>query len=285
MIAAMTEPKDNPAGRDERLSRLERALEKAEARLLDQSARLDALGSGREESMRLLAEARADLARVCAERDRLQKQLTQIEGMQTETIALPDEPSDEEPGIHAALPSIDELMSSLNLMIEESTTSGRGVSLSGPSAEHPDGEWHEMIAPELIAPEEFVVEEQARGEAPGPRVPRLLVYMDAEHPIKYPLYKEVMTIGRSESADIQIDGDYISRIHARIVQTRAGTIIEDAGSKNGFKVNAAIATRQTLKHGDVLGIGKLHFTFVDTAAPDEPRTGGPQRSSSSSTSK
>jgi hypothetical protein len=282
----MTQPKDKAAGRDDRLARLERALEKAEARLVDQSARLDALGSGREESMRLLNETRAELARVANERDRLQQRLTEIEGMQTETIALPDEQTNEEPGIHAALPSIDELMASLNLMLDETAREGRGLRLSGPSAEHLDGEWQEMIAPELMAPEEFganVPEGRALASA---RVSRLLVYMDASHPIKYPLYKEVMTIGRSESADIQIDGEHISRVHARIVHAGGATIIEDAGSKNGFKINSAPSIRHTLQHGDVIAIGKLRFTFVDASQRDEPpAVGGPQRSSSRSTSK
>jgi hypothetical protein len=282
----MTEPKDKAAGRPDRLARLERALEAAEARLADQSARLDALGSGREESMRLLNETRAELARVAGERDQLQKRLIDIEGMQTETIALPDEEGEEEPGIRTALPSIDELMASLNLMIDETAAEGRGARLSGPSAERPEGEWQEMIAPELIAPEEFGgAQPQADAPASG-NVSRLLVFMDAAHPIKYPLYKEVMTIGRSESADIQIDGEYISRVHARIVYAGGVTIIEDAGSRNGFKINSADSIRHALKHGDVVTIGKLHFTFVDTANPNGRRASDrPQRSSSRSTSK
>lgn len=262
MSPAPTETKTNSADRDKRLTRLERALEKAEGKLLDQNARLDALGSGREESMRLLQEARAALARVTAERDQLQRQLAAVEGMQTETIALPDDAEAEEPGIHA-VPSIDELMLSLNIMISE--TGGQGRSrLSGQAAEHPDAEWHEMISPEVIAPEEFGGGE--KDEPARSQTLRLLVFMDAAHPIKYPLYKDVMTIGRSESADIQIDDDYISRIHARLTRVAGETIIEDVGSKNGFKINTEPVRRHALRHGDVVGIGKLRFTFIDIAA-------------------
>ena len=94
---------------------------------------------------------------------------------------------------------------------------------------------------------------------------QLLVYVDSEHPIKYPLHKEVMTIGRSESADIPIDAVFISGIHARIICREDGTVIEDAGSKNGFKVNSEAVKRHNLTHGDVIGIGQLRLTFVDAA--------------------
>ena len=73
-----------------------------------------------------------------------------------------------------------------------------------------------------------------------------------------------MTIGRADSADIRIDGAFISRIHARIVCRDDGTMIEDAGSKNGFKVNSEAVKHHNLTHGDVIGIGKLRFMFVDT---------------------
>jgi hypothetical protein len=256
----MAKDQDKSADQEARLKRLERVLEQAEAKLLDQNARLDSLGNGREESMRLLGEARADLARVAAERDQLQKRLAAIEGMQTETIALPEE-EDEEPGIHSIVPSIDDMMSNLNLSIEETEAQGGRGRLTGQAAEGLDAEWQEMIAPEVMAPEEFGG--KANGHDRAAKAVRLLVYMDAAHPIKYPLYKDVMTIGRSESADIQIDGEFISRIHARIVCKDGNTIIEDVGSKNGFKINSEPLAHSSLKHGDVIAIGKLRFTFVD----------------------
>ena len=81
----------------ERVARLEQALQDAlvrnaltEARLADQQQRLEALGSGREETMRALTQARDELRRVSRERDELRKQLARIDSVQTATIALPD---------------------------------------------------------------------------------------------------------------------------------------------------------------------------------------------------
>jgi pSer/pThr/pTyr-binding forkhead associated (FHA) protein len=96
----------------------------------------------------------------------------------------------------------------------------------------------------------------------------VLVFLDAKQPIKYPLYKKVMTIGRAEDADIQINGDFVSRVHARLLCTDTGVTIEDVDSKNGIKVNSKLTERQTLRHGDVLGLGRLRFTFIDTAEAD-----------------
>jgi hypothetical protein len=254
----MSDEHDEGADPDDRLEKLERDLQEAQAKLADQSVRLDALGRGREDSMRLLGQVRAELMLVTAERDRLQRQLTSIERMQTETIALPED-QDVGPDVHALLPSIDELMSSLHLMLNESEEHGRIRPPGGQSAELPDADWQEMIAPEVIAPEEFEDHAQAS---------RLLVYMDLEHPIKFPLHKGVMTIGRSESASIRLSGSFVSRIHARIICSDGTTVIEDAGSRNGFKINSVAVKRHTLSHGDVIGIGRLRFTFVDTVKQD-----------------
>jgi hypothetical protein len=283
------------------IARLEQELrdmrarsEAAEARLVDQSSRLMALGSGREETMRLLAETRMELARVIAERDQLRKQFVAIEGMQTETVAFTEkeqQEATEATGAGETLPSIDELMANLNDMMEQDPR--QGVRLSGQSTEAPEAAYQEMIAPELIVPEEFGGKDESKPRSErrredrrresmaqssqippnpqgsqGPVAPttHLLVYLDAAHPIKYPLFKDVMTIGRSENADIRIEGHFISRVHARILRAANKVTVEDVGSKNGVSVNAEAVTRQELKHGDVIGIGRLRFAFIEAGA-------------------
>jgi pSer/pThr/pTyr-binding forkhead associated (FHA) protein len=102
--------------------------------------------------------------------------------------------------------------------------------------------------------------------SPPPRVSRVLVLLDEAQPIKYPLYKEVMTIGRSEQADIQIQSDFISRVHARVVSSDDGlVVVEDVASKNGIRVNSEQTARHELQHGDVVALGKTRFTFIDTS--------------------
>lgn len=264
---------------DERMARLEKALSEALSRseavedvLADQQQRLKALGTGREETMRALAEVRDELRRVSIERDELRKQLKRIDSVQTATIALPESESAPTTG-RAELPSLDDLMAALG----DIETPGGG----------PDGILHQrvqaepqraqerrakdrsepMISPELVFPEQYAATEQP-ADAKDTSVSRVLVLLDAERPVKYPLYKEVMTIGRADIADITINNGFLSRLHARVVSTPEGVFIEDIESKNGIRVNAKLTPRQELKHGDVVDLGRLRFRYIDTSADD-----------------
>ena len=256
-----------------RLDEATRRSAAAEHKLADQQQRLVALGNGREETMRQLAETRDELRRVTAERDDLRRQYARVDGVQTATVALSEEEI-AEPSIHQSLASIEELMASLSSIQEGGALHGGGHLHTRVSLD--EEESHIMIAPELVFtaedghdgggdPQKEEENEESGKPVPGP-TSRVLVFLDSDQPIKYPLYKEVMTIGRSDQADIQVTGDFISRVHARLVSTQEGVTVEDVQSKNGIKVNSKLTERQLLKHGDVIGVGKLRFTFIDTAA-------------------
>jgi hypothetical protein len=239
--------------------------DRAEAKLLDQANRVIALGSGREDTMRQLGETRAELARVTAERDLLLKRLSAIESMQTETVALVDSEPEASTPPQQPLPTLDELMASLQSM--EQVEPVDFVPEIGEAEIEPLEA--EMIAPEVVFPEEYSKAPEALKASSEPdrsRTSRLLVFLDADPPIKYPLYKDTITLGRSEWADIRVDGDFISRVHARILATDGGAVIEDVASKNGIRVNSEYVDRRLLQHGDVIGLGKLRFTFIDTSA-------------------
>lgn len=264
----MASKKDKDSTRADRLEELALALKQAQIMLLEQSARLDAVSKGDTDSVRQLEDAHQRLAVVTAERDQLQKQLLALERMQTETIALPEERQDEgsAPTSRPVLPSIEDLMETRpdpKAPAEESQ--GRLRRLNGPSAEMPDSEWSEMISPEVIAPEAFDEEAEAGERQSNKPTPWVLVSMNEDEPMQIPLHEGTMTIGRSESAHIKLDGEYVSRIHARIICRAGKILIEDAGSKNGFKINSVAVKRHYLSHGDVISIGKRRFSFVDTS--------------------
>jgi hypothetical protein len=256
--------------RDRALARLEKALGEALARndaaeslLEDQRRRLKALGAGREETMRALDETRAELRRVSQERDELRKQLARVDAMQATTIALPDDEPAPPPA--ADVPSLEDLMSALGQRDER--RGAGGLLHQRVQREHDSDNSEEMISPQLVFPEQYAetTESASPNDAAASRV---LVLLDAERPIKYPLYKEIMTIGRADIADIRIDNDFLSRLHARIVSTPDGVTIEDIESKNGLRVNTKLTPRQSLRHGDVVDLGRLRFRFIDAAADD-----------------
>jgi hypothetical protein len=257
--------------RDRALARLEKALgealarsEAAESIVEDQQLRLKALGQGREETMRALTEARAELKRVSQERDELNKQLMRIDNMQTATMALPDEAPGPWPRA-LDVPSLEDLMSALG-QIEE-PRGAAGHLHQHVQREHDIDSSEEMISPQLVFPEQYA-ETAEPGLEHDATTARVLVLLDPERPVKYPLYKGTMTIGRADIADIHIDNGFLSRLHARVVSTPDGVTIEDIESKNGIRVNAKLTPRHALRHGDVVDLGLLRFRFIDTASED-----------------
>lgn len=102
---------------------------------------------------------------------------------------------------------------------------------------------------------------------------RLVVSLEGEHTIKYPLYKDSMIIGRAGDADIHVIGRFTSRRHARIVLLEDDTaVIEDLGSLNGIRVNEQTVTRQPLHDGDMLDIGGARLQFIDLAEREATRS-------------
>lgn len=96
---------------------------------------------------------------------------------------------------------------------------------------------------------------------PGAR--RLMVAFLGQKKVRYPLYKDSMTIGRSPDADIQVRQKWISRQHARIVMDDNMVMIEDLGSKNGILINNRAVHAGELHDQDVVEIGDTQFQFID----------------------
>jgi chromosome segregation ATPase len=94
---------------------------------------------------------------------------------------------------------------------------------------------------------------------------RLLIRTDGDTEVVHVLGRKT-TVGRTPDNDLQIDAKFISRHHAVILAGPAHAIIEDLNSTNGVTVNNRRITRQPLKDGDSVVIGKTQFRFVVRAA-------------------
>jgi len=94
-------------------------------------------------------------------------------------------------------------------------------------------------------------------------VNRLIIAITERGNLKFPLHKQIITIGRSPQNDIHIRSRFISRYHARIVCDKDGAIIEDLDSSNGISVNSHRARRQSLRSGDLIDLGRTQLRYID----------------------
>ncbi len=86
----------------------------------------------------------------------------------------------------------------------------------------------------------------------------------------FPLEKPVVTIGRDQDNDIQIDDSGVSGRHAQIhvqpstlLDGHVDVEVEDLGSTNGTLVNDELLERCQLKPNDVIEIGFNRFKLLD----------------------
>ncbi len=81
---------------------------------------------------------------------------------------------------------------------------------------------------------------------------------------KFPLNKPVITIGRSAESDLTIKKEFISRVHARIDQTRtvksASTVtVMDLNSTNGIHVGKTRVKEAIIAVGESFNLGRMEF--------------------------
>ncbi len=100
---------------------------------------------------------------------------------------------------------------------------------------------------------------QAKGGAEPKlrKVPQLEVVEPKEHKgAKIPL-SDQMTIGRDESCVLQLDDNYVSALHSKIIARGDDFFISDAGSTNGTMVNRKKISEATrIRRGDTVQIGR-----------------------------
>lgn len=95
------------------------------------------------------------------------------------------------------------------------------------------------------------------------RVTRLLTGCVGGQKLRFPLFKDRLTIGRTGHNDIQLKAQFVSRRHAVIVSDRGLTRIVDWGSRNGVLVNRERVNEKFLKNGDTVTIGTTEFRYSE----------------------
>ncbi|MDY7225412.1 FHA domain-containing protein [Hyalangium rubrum] len=72
-----------------------------------------------------------------------------------------------------------------------------------------------------------------------------------------------MVLGRANGVDLKLSDQSVSRRHLELVHGDTGTVLRDLVSASGTRVNDERVDECTLKHGDVISIGKTSIRFVD----------------------
>ena len=73
----------------------------------------------------------------------------------------------------------------------------------------------------------------------------------------------VTRIGRSMTADIELEDMTVSRRHALIVRGEGRTVLLDDGSRNGVRLNGErIKRAEPLSDGDVIAVGRTELRYA-----------------------
>ena len=94
-------------------------------------------------------------------------------------------------------------------------------------------------------------------------VPSLVIVRDGTVQTAFPMRKKILTLGRSEQADICIDFEKISRAHCVFSFEDAVWRVKDCGSMNGISVNGKKVTGKILCDGDLIEISCYQIVFAD----------------------
>ena len=100
------------------------------------------------------------------------------------------------------------------------------------------------------------------------RTTRLLIGRIGTKKLRFPLFKDRLTIGRTAQNDIQLKAHYISRRHAVVVTEGDTTRVIDWGSKNGVFVNNKKVKEHFLSNGDIVTIGTVKFRYEERPKRD-----------------
>jgi pSer/pThr/pTyr-binding forkhead associated (FHA) protein len=96
----------------------------------------------------------------------------------------------------------------------------------------------------------------------GDGVPAAGRYLEADETL-VPIMGTVTRLGRSLSADVEIDDPSVSRRHALIVRQDGQTYLLDDGSRNGTWHNGIRVDRAVLRDGDMIALGVARLSYVE----------------------
>ncbi len=90
------------------------------------------------------------------------------------------------------------------------------------------------------------------------------LFIDRLNNKEYPVTHWETSIGRSNSCDIVLEFDTVSRFHAVLTKQKKGWVITDTLSRSGTYINGKKIKEPTvIKNGDILTLGRASLDFKE----------------------
>jgi hypothetical protein len=93
--------------------------------------------------------------------------------------------------------------------------------------------------------------------------PKLIITRDGDSLGEFTFNEKKLLIGRSDFADIVIDDDYVSKVHAVLLLYTDALVLLDLNSANGTTVNSVRTRKTILKDDDVISLGHHRLKIKD----------------------
>ena len=102
---------------------------------------------------------------------------------------------------------------------------------------------------------------------------KLVLFLADDTTLDIPLDRERVTVGRRPGNDVCLPYAAVSAAHAVFVATSTAVVMEDLGSTNGTMINGKRMSRQVVRDGDRIEIGRQRLVYVaDVNAAVPPPT-------------
>ncbi len=105
--------------------------------------------------------------------------------------------------------------------------------------------------------------------ATGPLPPRLIVTRDGKNLLDHRLSDKKTLIGRSDFADLSIEDDFVSKMHAVLILYSDALVLLDLNSANGTTVNSATVRSTILQTNDIISLGHHRIKVLNAPAISE----------------
>jgi len=107
----------------------------------------------------------------------------------------------------------------------------------------------------------------------GPLVLQVLMENGGREVRSFPPEKGAVSLGRSLESDLVLQDRRVSRRHCRIEVDQDGRwVLLDEGSQNGTRVNGVLVSRQVLRAGDSIQLGKTRISVLQAGEEEEGAT-------------